>query len=277
MDAGSSVCGNCANFKPAKGDKFFNCTFAKQAGVRYGMQVRADTTSCEAFAAPAKQPKPQPAVKAAPIKKEPPPRGLCTWVRVVILAAIILALLLLAWGAYTSFFSGDTPEPTPIPTTTPTPVPTQTQPPPTSIRPTPTPVPTPVPIMYFQLGDYAVAQPWLMTVISVERTKLYYAPAPINAPVSTSFYIVTVAMTNGGFSNLQASAGMWRITDKFGLAYPPTQPQSLFYNPFPWAAQLVAPGAIASGRIIFVVPDVSTELNAFITVGGQPLAWVLPY
>ena len=277
MDAGSSVCGNCANFKPAKGDKFFNCTFAKQGGVRYGMQVRADTTSCEAFAAPAKQPKPQPAVKAAPIKKEPPPRGLCTWVRVVILAVIILALLLLAWGAYTWFFSGDTPEPTPTPPPTTTPIPTQTQPPPTSIRPTPTPVPTPVPVMYLQLGEYAVAQPWLMTVISVERTKLYYAPAPINAPVSTSFYIVTVAMTYGGFSNLQASAGMWRITDKFGLAYPPTQPQSLFYNPFPWAAQLVAPGAIASGRIIFVVPDVSTELNAFITVGGQPLAWVLPY
>jgi len=116
-----------------------------------------------------------------------------------------------------------------------------------------------------------------MTVISVERTKLYYAPAPINAPVSTSFFIATVAMTNGGLSNLNAAAGLFRITDKFGLLYPPYQPQSLFYNPFPWAPQLVPPGATAGGRIIFIVPDVSTELNVMITIGGQPLAWVLPY
>ena len=42
-------CGNCQSFNPKPGEKFFNCTSAKHAGLKYGMQVRADSRACEAF------------------------------------------------------------------------------------------------------------------------------------------------------------------------------------------------------------------------------------
>jgi hypothetical protein len=42
-------CGYCQNFKPKPDDKFFNCTDAKHAGLKYGMQVRVDSRACEAF------------------------------------------------------------------------------------------------------------------------------------------------------------------------------------------------------------------------------------
>jgi hypothetical protein len=43
------ICGNCQNFKPKPDEKFSNCTEAKHAGLKYGMQVRADSRACEAF------------------------------------------------------------------------------------------------------------------------------------------------------------------------------------------------------------------------------------
>ena len=43
-------CGDCRNFAPKPDEKFFNCTAAKHSGLRYGMQVRADTRACEALA-----------------------------------------------------------------------------------------------------------------------------------------------------------------------------------------------------------------------------------
>ena len=44
-------CSDCRYFNPKPGDKFFNCTSAKHAGLSYGMQVRPDSRACEAFAA----------------------------------------------------------------------------------------------------------------------------------------------------------------------------------------------------------------------------------
>jgi hypothetical protein len=44
-----AICGNCKNFKLEKDKKFFNCTSAKHAGLKYGMQVRMDSQACEAF------------------------------------------------------------------------------------------------------------------------------------------------------------------------------------------------------------------------------------
>ena len=43
------LCGKCKQFKPKKDEKFFNCTKATHAGLKYGMQVRADSRACEAF------------------------------------------------------------------------------------------------------------------------------------------------------------------------------------------------------------------------------------
>jgi hypothetical protein len=42
-------CGDCQKFTPKAGEKFFNCTAAKHAGLGYGMQVRADSRICDAF------------------------------------------------------------------------------------------------------------------------------------------------------------------------------------------------------------------------------------
>lgn len=73
----SNICGNCQNFNPQKGDKFFNCTNARHAGVKYGMQVRADTRSCDAFlpfGTPAKPPSsPGPILQPKP-EPEPEPK-----------------------------------------------------------------------------------------------------------------------------------------------------------------------------------------------------------
>jgi len=43
------VCSNCRSFNVKPGQKFFNCTDAKHAGLKYGMQVRPDSRACEAF------------------------------------------------------------------------------------------------------------------------------------------------------------------------------------------------------------------------------------
>ncbi len=43
------LCGKCKHFKPKKDEKLFNCTKATHAGLKYGMQVRADSRACEAF------------------------------------------------------------------------------------------------------------------------------------------------------------------------------------------------------------------------------------
>ncbi len=42
-------CGDCANFAPKPDEKFFNCAAARHSGLRYGMQVRADSRGCEAL------------------------------------------------------------------------------------------------------------------------------------------------------------------------------------------------------------------------------------
>jgi len=42
-------CSDCRHFAPRADEKFFNCTAAKHAGLGYGMQVRADSRSCDAF------------------------------------------------------------------------------------------------------------------------------------------------------------------------------------------------------------------------------------
>ena len=45
------LCGKCQKFSLKQGEKFFNCTTAKHADLKYGMQVRVDSRACEAFIA----------------------------------------------------------------------------------------------------------------------------------------------------------------------------------------------------------------------------------
>ncbi len=46
----NTKCGECQSFKPEEGERLFNCTGAAHAGTKYGMQVRADSRACDAYA-----------------------------------------------------------------------------------------------------------------------------------------------------------------------------------------------------------------------------------
>lgn len=273
------TCGNCANFKPKGGDKFFNCTLARQGGIRYGMQVRADTISCEAFSQIEQPPKlqamskpgPQPPGKGA---RSQPPR-LCNWGRVLVVTAIIIVIILvIAALAYTCSNRGS-PTPTPTPTVGP---PITPRPSPTSIRPTPTPEPTPIPVIYYNLGDWAVAPPWLITVSDAEKTTRYYGPGPIDAPPNTFFIIVQVTVNNGGNSTLGIKASNFTLQDQNGLAYPAIQWGQIVPNQFPWELRQLFPGQTVSGRILYTVPSFASKLDIVHFVFGQYyLKWTLPY
>lgn len=275
MNASANVCGNCANFKPKQGEKFFNCTYAKQGGVKYAMQVRADTRSCEAFS-PLSQPS-KPPTKAQPTpplpkRAEPRPRGLCPWGRTVMLAVIIIIILLLAWGAYTCYSGRATPAPTPTPTSTvpPTPMPTQ------SVV-TPTPTPTPLPIIQHNLGDWVTAPPLLMLANKAEKATTIYVPGPVNAAAGTSFVIVTVTVTNGGSVSIPLAAPYFRIVSESGLSFPATNLPFLYYNAFPYLQFYLAPGGTVSGRIVFTVPNVITQLRFQVPTTSGIVQWILPW
>ena len=99
----SNICGNCGNFKPGHGERFFDCTGAKHAGLSYGMQVRADTRACEAFA-----PFTASSAPAAARPKDRLPRkeplesvGLCSVGKRTLVFVVVLAIILDSWLLYT--------------------------------------------------------------------------------------------------------------------------------------------------------------------------------
>lgn len=272
MSTSANVCGNCTNFKPKQGEKFFNCTFAKQGGVKYAMQVRADTRSCEAFS-PLNQPA-KPPVKAPPPPKraEPQPRGLCPWGRVIMLAALIIIILLIAFGAYTCYKGRATPGTTPTPTPTAPPTPG-----PTAAVITPTPTPTPLPIIQHNLGDWVTAPPLLMLASSAQKETTVYFPGPVIAPPGTSFIIVTVSVTNGGSGTITTAATDFKIVSQSGFSFPAMNTPLLFYNGYPYLPISLAQGETTSGRIVFTVPDAVTQLRLQISTSSGIIQWILPW
>lgn len=279
MSVNANVCGNCANFKPKQGEKFFNCTYAQQGGVKYAMQVRMDTRSCEAFSPlnkPAKPPIATQPKPAAPKRVEPRPGGLCPWGRIIMLAAIVIIILLIAFGAYTLFKGRATPAPTPTPAPTAPP----TAPPtagPTPALITPSPAPTPPPIFQYNLGSWVTAPPVLMLASSAEKVKQYSAPGPHDAPIGTSFIFVTVTVHNAGSGPIVSGATAFKIVSQSGLSFPPTELPFLIYNAYPYTPGTLAPGQIADGRIMFVVPDVVTELRLQVSTPNAIVQWILPW
>lgn len=90
------ICGNCGNFRPGAGERFFRCTRAKHAGLRYSMEVRADTRACEAFI-PQSSANPQ-----VPGRKEPMETvGLCSWGEMGLVASVAMMVVLVSWLLYT--------------------------------------------------------------------------------------------------------------------------------------------------------------------------------
>jgi hypothetical protein len=142
---------------------------------------------------------------------------------------------------------------------------------------TPTPAAMLTPMDYFKLGDWATASPWLMIVSSAEKTTQYYPFALLNAPPNTVLILVNVTVTNAGSSTLATAADLFKLIDRSGTGYPPLQFTTVVPNQFPWHTQSLAPGETASGNILYVVPNIASELSIVTLVNGKYLAWVLPW
>jgi len=270
----SNVCGNCANFKPRQGDKFFNCTFAKQGGVAYAMQVRADTRSCEAFSALGQPPKPPTAAKPAPKapvpqRAAPSPPRLCSWGRLILVAALIILIVLIAWGVYTLVSHHHA---APAPTPTPTPAPTAV-----GITPTPVPTATPIPVQVYSLGTWARSSPCLIIASdATKQTSLVGGPA---AAPNTFWVEVTVTVQNIDNSGLPVSARAFMLWDSYGTKYPAVDPPTLVVQGqwFPYQSVSLDQGQLISGTILYQVPTAASGLRIVCLVNGQYLEWTLGF
>ena len=253
------LCGNCEHFRLGRGQKFFNCTCAEHSGVKYAKQVRGDTKACDAFSPPKQRP-------------EPTPGRLCNWRRIILIAALIIIIALLAWGAYTCATRSGEPEPTLTPTPTGTANPT-----PTSIPVTPSPMPTPESVSYFQIGEWLSSTDTLINITSVERTKLYSTPGPVSASPEASFIFITLTMFNSSSLPITVQATDFSLIDRYGISYAAQELGVFFYGAFPFMAATLEPGHNVDGKILFVVPDVSAGLEIRSVVDGYKVGWKLPY
>lgn len=268
----SNICGNCANFKPKPGEKFFNCTKATQAGIKYGMQVRPDTRSCEAFE-PLKPPSlPKPAPK--PVKASPQIAArLCPWGRLILLAAILLIILLLSWGIYTCAKQSIEGGPTPTPTSTSTPEPTSTQP-----------TPTPIPPYIYQdcdIGSWAEGANQSVFVWDPVKSSTFTGAGGVyGAPVGTEFVWFQFTVSNINISKLTIGPGSFWVTDSVGRSYfAAGQP---VYYPLRYDAKTIYPGGTMRGIIPYIVPTYASGLriNYMLnpsTVPPTVARWKLPW
>jgi hypothetical protein len=188
----------------------------------------------------------------------------------VLIAAIIIIILLIAWGAYTCYSGPGPVKPTPTPTVAPTPAPTP-------VVVTPTPGPTPLPIFQYNLGDWVTAAPWLMLVSNAEKATTLYFPGPVNAPAGTSFVIVTLTATNGSSGSVGAAATNFQIVSESGFSFPPMQTPLLFPNAYPYLQINLAPGQIASGRLVYTVPNAVSQLRLQVSTTSGIVQWILPW
>jgi hypothetical protein len=142
---------------------------------------------------------------------------------------------------------------------------------------TPTPTQEPVSIEYFNLGNWTTSVPLRLSIISAEKMAQYREEATINPPPNTFFVIVSVVEFNLGSSTVATEANLFNIRDKSGNIYQPVKLSVLASNQFPWSSRALAPGEVVSGRILYIVPNQSSELSVVTMVNGQYSAWVLPW
>jgi hypothetical protein len=105
LGMGGEVCGNCTSFRPDPGQKFYNCTAARHAGLGYGMQVRADTRVCDQFssfaAAPPERAEPRQVEKQPVEQQDPAEQGLCTVGQRSLVMAVGVMIIIVTWLLYT--------------------------------------------------------------------------------------------------------------------------------------------------------------------------------
>jgi hypothetical protein len=287
----SNICGNCQNFKPKRGDRFFNCTSAKHAGVKYGMQVRPDTRSCDAFLPfetspkpkptpspsstpepkpkletkpkplprPQPAPKPEPKPKAArrppkePSAEEPPrPTGLCVWGRVILITALVLVIGLPAWGIY-SCASKSTSAPVP----------------------TPAPLPANAIVKYFDIGEniWATGPDRKVTVSSAEKMSSYTNSfgETFDAPSGKVFVLITVTCKNIGNTSFQTGPAYFLLTDSAGHSYQ-DQSYSDHYLSKPYPNAILTSSVTVTGKILWLVPLSASglEVSYLLDSGSNP-------
>lgn len=311
------ICGNCQNFKPKPGQKFFTCTSAKHADLKYGMQVRPDTQSCDAFS-PFKTPSKQ---NSTPLPTKPPIKTPSKLSTTPVTARA---------PAKTPAKKKTTSAPTPAPPkasaeTKPTPAPTQEQPfegpvqpvglcrwgkvilvtaliliialpswliyscanRTTSVLPVPTPVPMPLPanatVKYFDIGKWAIASDRMILVSSPERISSYRISSgeTYQAPPGEIFIFNTVTCGNIRDTPFSTTPGDFFLVDSEGHIYQ-GQTDGSYQISQRYPAGSLSPKASVSGRILWVVPISSSGLNvsyALDSVSTPPLvaSWKLPW
>ena len=268
----SNICGNCANFKPKPGEKFFNCTKAVQAGVKYGMQVRPDTLSCDAFEPlkPPSAPKPAPKPTKAPARARPQTGKLCPWGRLILIAALLLIILLLSWVAYTCAQNrGAGPESTP----TPTPIPTAT-------GPTPTPIP-PYISQDYEVGKWAVGLTQSVLVHSEIKSSVFTSGGgQYGAPAGTEWVWFSVTVININNPKISLGPGSFWLTDSAGRVY--NAAGNPYYYPWRYTTAIIYPGQEEHGYVPCLVPTYATglQVNYWLERASVPptlARWKLPW
>jgi hypothetical protein len=261
-----NICGNCANFKPEKGKRFFNCTYATHGSTSYGMQVRADTASCDAFKPIQRAGAPVP---TKPVQARARPTGLCPWGRLILIAAIILILALLSWGVFTCASKGAKISPTP--TTTPTLTPTLTG----SHAPLPTPKPTPVPA-FLIIGNYTVGQ-WVTipSEMGSIQTAVKTSCVPVEfgckiAPSGLTYVGISATVSNTGVKSVPLSVDDFILEDALGNIWRVSDytRASIDVN------SSISPGRTISFNLFFLIPDAPfSGLRVYWALMGDPLKW----
>jgi len=282
----SNICGNCDKFKPKQGERFFNCTYARHAGVSYGMQVRADTRSCDAFI-PFKTSPPHPAPSTSTIRKtitpkieRPRPTGLCPWGRAVLIIGLIIAILVIAGLAYmcgSNLLSSPAATPTPTPTSVPTPGYT--------IPPKPTPTPVAYDIRYYEIGgsDWAMGSTTWVLISSAWKGEWYkLGMGTESAPPGMTFIMLHVTVFNRSQTSYSpVTPKSFYLTDISGYEYLSQLSRQPYYIGNPLFGN-PPPGATYTGEILYVVPQPAWGLEVSILLDSTAVPpiiakWKLPW
>jgi hypothetical protein len=195
------------------------------------------------------EPKPIPkATRTPPAEGAPQPTGLCRWGKLVLIAALVIAVLLFSWLAYTCA-SNSTSKPTP----TPIPMPS------TTIGPHPTLTPMPAySIQYFEVGEngWAMTGTKMVLISSVWSTTNYDwgVGAHETAPVGTEFIFLNITFINRSPStSFSVSSRDFVLIDSTGYVYYAQQANRPYHVDAPFGGT-IGPTKAISGQILCLVP-----------------------
>lgn len=268
----SEVCGHCGAFESKSGQRFFNCTRAGHAGLQYGMQVRSDTPSCDAFMAVA-------AAISGSIRlgERAKLASFYRRHRVMTLIASSIAVLLVSWLVYLVSVSA-WPTETTVTGSASMSIPTQTA---MSIA---TPMPANI-VQYISVDEnqWASTQNRMVMVSSASRMGSYrlLTGRIVSAPPGTVFIFIRATTVNLGKNTLSTTAVDFVLTDSEGRMYKPHE-YGYYYVGSPYSSVTLSTGGAADGRIFWIVPQQASgfEVSYFLDLTDNPptiAKWSLPW